>query len=750
MVKNKVVITEKIPKRSIYKEEIQALPQQRPNRKTFGIYPIRLGFYNVANSKRENKFRWWLKNKVGEPPVVFDEDRMDRSVLGIKSYMFNKGFLHNEVEATYKEKNQKVTVTYTVIPDNRFFIEEVIFPEPDNLLNRTILLTEKESLLKKGDPFDINIMDLERKRISDFLRNDGYYYFNKEYLAFDLDSNQTDRTIKIIMTVNEPKNPLEHIKYDIGNIYVYPDYLIDGSLRQLELDTLTEGEYRFIYHELKFKPKVLINAIHFSKGERFKLDDYRNTIRKFGNFETFKFIDIEIKDMTEKRSGKPELDVYIYLTPAKKQSISIDIELNQSFQNNTNFTAAQRNQAFTGTALSFTYRNKNLSKGADILEFKVSTSVEFQFVRDLPPLNNADFIAETNYYLNRFLVPFKLKNVAKSSNVRTRFSFRYNFGRRIPFYSLHSNTFTFGYEWNETNFKRHIYNPVYINLLLIPQKEPLFEERLENIPSLARSFEEIIVVGSNYTYLHSNKQGDKDRRFFLFRGEVRTSGNLTHALSLLGNINSDNTKPFTIGNVPYSQFVRLETDFSYHFQFAPHASLVSRINTGGIFSYGNVDYAPFFQQFFAGGPNSIRGFRLRALGPGTYADVENLDNPRFFFDQAGDIKIELNTELRFDIYKWFKGAVFADAGNIWLLRDDVDRPGGQFKADFMRAFALSAGFGLRLDFNYFVIRTDLAMPIRDPRFIGTNNEWAIRNFSLFDRDWRRQNLILNLAIGYPF
>lgn len=750
MVKNKVVITEKIPKRSIYKEEIQALPQQKPNRKTFGIYPIRLGFYNVANSKRENKFRWWLKNKVGEPPVVFDEDRMDRSVLGIKNYMFNKGFLPNEVEAKFKEKNQKVIVTYSVIPDNRFFIGEIVFPNPDNLLYRTILLTEKESLLKKGNPFDINVMDLERKRISDFLRNAGYYYFNKEYLAFDLDSNQTDRTIKIIMTVNEPKNPLEHIKYDIGNIYVYPDYLIDGSSTQLELDTITEGEYHFIYHELKFKPKVLINGIHFSKGERFKLDDYRNTIRKFGNFETFKFIDIEIRDMTEIKFGKPELDVHIYLTPAKKQSISIDVELNQSFQNNTNFTAAQRNQAFTGTALSFTYRNKNLSKGADILEFKVSTSVEFQFVRDLPPLNNADFIAETNYYLNRFLVPFKLKNVAKSSNVRTRFSFRYNFGRRIPFYSLHSNTFTFGYEWNETNFKRHIYNPIYINLLLIPQKEPLFEERLENIPSLARSFEEIIVVGSNYTYLHSNKQGDKDRKFFLFRGEVRTSGNLTHALSLLGNIGNDNTKPYTIGNVPYSQFVRLETDFSYHFQFAPHASLVSRINTGGIFSYGNVDFAPFFQQFFAGGPNSIRGFRLRALGPGTYADIENLDNPRFFFDQAGDIKIELNTELRFDIYKWFKGAVFADAGNIWLLRDDVDRPGGQFKADFMRAFALSAGFGLRLDFNYFVIRTDLAMPIRDPRFIGTNNEWAIRNFSLFDRDWRRQNLILNLAIGYPF
>jgi outer membrane protein insertion porin family len=738
LVKNSIQIDQKIPKRRLLRENMSALPQQKPNRKMFGLFPVRLAIYTQANSKKENKFRWWLKNKVGEAPVVFKKESVDRTKTSLSNLMFNRGYLHNQVNTEIFANGKKIHVVYTITPNDRFTIAEVVFPEPVDLLHRTILETKENTLLIKGDPFDINVMDNERKRISDFLRDYGYFYFNREYIAFDIDSNQADKTVKLIMRVREPRNPNDFKKFAINNIYTLTNYRIDGGQQNVKNDTIQVGEYKFIADEFKFKPKVLINAIHFSRGEYFKMSDQQKTLRRLSSYGTFKFTDIEFKDLSAQK-GKEELDVFIYLTPSKKQSMSVEVEANHSFQ------------GFTGSALSYVYRNKNLTKAADLLEFRASGGVEFEFRNQLSMLRNADIIGEVNYFLNKFVVPFPLKNVSKNNNVRTRFSLRYNYGRRIPFYTLHSNTFTFGYEWNETISKRHVYNPIAINLFLIPKKEDAFIERLENIRSLARSFEEVIVAGSNYTYLLSTRKSDRDRNWMFFRGDVRMSGNLVHAMSLLANINKDNEKPYKIGNVIYSQFFRLEGDIVHYFKFAPHATLVNRFNAGTITSYGNTLIAPYFQQFYAGGPNSIRGFRLRALGPGNYADIDNIDNPNFFFDQAGDIKLETNAELRFDIYKWFKGAVFLDAGNVWLMRKDEDRPTGEFRINtFHKAIALGTGFGVRLDFDYFVIRTDIGIPIRDPRLFSTGDEWVIKNFDLGDKNWRRNNLIFNLAIGYPF
>lgn len=742
LVKNNISIEDDVVKKRLLKEGLEPLPNQKPNRKMFNLIPVRLGLYSAVSQKRENKFRWWLKNKVGEAPVVLSEDAIKRSERAMNNYMFNKGYLHNEVKSEIVLKSKKAVVNYTIVARERYFISEVVFPEPENLLNRTILLTTENSLLLAGDPLDITVMDNERKRISDFLRDAGYYYFNKEYLAFDLDSNQTDKTVKLIMKVKEARNPNDFKKFTIKNIHVYSNYKIDGSKSISAISTDTIGEYIFISDKYNFKHKTLISAIHFSKGEYFKISDYQKTIRKFSTFGAFKFTDIEFRDLSSS-SGKTDMDVHIYLTPAKKQSVAVELEGNHNFL------------GFTGSAVSFIYRNKNLTKGSDLLEFRLSGGLEYEFRKKndstrLGTLRNADIIGEVNYYMNKFLVPFKLRTVSKNNNVKSRFSLKYNYGRRIPFYTLHSNTFTFGYEWNENTNKRHIYNPISINLLLIPKKEEAFEERLRTTPILARSFEEVIIPGSNYTYLFSNRKGDKDKSHMFFRGDVRTSGNLIYAISSLANINSEKEKPFRLGTVAFSQFLRLEGNVIHYFRLGQHSQIVSRFNAGSIIAYGNNNVAPYFQQFYAGGPNSIRGFRLRALGPGSYADLANIDNPNFFFDQAGDIKFEANSELRFDIYKWFKGAIFVDAGNVWLLRKEDDRPGGEMTKNFYRDIAVGAGFGLRLDFEYFVIRTDLGIPIRDPRYLASNEQWVISDINPLDRAWRRQNLILNLAIGYPF
>lgn len=739
LVKNKINIEGDLDSKRSIKEVLESLPYQKPNKKIFGVVPFRLGIYNLTVNKRDNKFRYWLQTKVGEAPIIFNEDLADKSAANIRTYMFNKGYLHASVNYNYKVSKKKLKLDYNVIANDRFYIDSVFFPEPVDLLTRTIEQTIESSLLEKDNAFDISVLEEERKKISTYLRNRGYYYFNKDFIGFDLDSNQLDKTINIYVKVNKPERPLDQIKYRVNKIYVETDYSINTA--QVVKDTLkleNHPEFYILSKELKYKPEILYNGIFFEHDAYFHLEHYQKTVRKLTNYGTFKFVDVQFEDRTDDL-GKPTLDVKIYLTPGKKQSIGVDVEANHSFE------------GFTGTALSFTYKNRNLFQGADLLEFRVSTGLEFQFGDSLVDiLNTARITSEINYYLNRFLVPFPLKNVSKNNNVKSIFSLKYQFERRLTFYSLHSNTFSFGYEWNETTKKKHIYNPLALNLLLI-NKDTAFIRRLEEIPSLERSFEEQIIAGSNYTYLTTNKNGEFDKSHYFFKGDVRFAGNFVHTIARIKNNKNGNIRPFKIGNTAYSQFFRVEGDLVHYLTTSRHSKLVSRVNMGIIVPYGNSRVAPYFQQFYAGGANSIRAFRLRALGPGSYADTANLDNPNFFYDQSGDIKFETSMELRFDIYKWFKGAVFMDAGNVWLLRKDEGRPGGDFKFDtFHKSIALGTGIGLRLDFEFFVIRTDLAFPIRDPRLLDSGDQWVIKDFNLGSRSWRRQNLVFNLAIGYPF
>jgi len=735
--KNKINFSKKIKTNRTFKEELLLLPAQSPNRKMFGLIPFRLGIYNSTYNKKENKFRWWLKNKVGEAPIIHNNFLTETTKETLRLFMFNKGYLNTKVSAQTEIYERKATVSYLITPNEQFIIDKVTLPKDSNTLLRHLKQGDINTLIHEGDALDINTLDAERKRISDHLRNQGYFNFRKDYVQYELDTNNIDKTASILFNIKEPAPNKWHKKYTVNDIYVYVDYNT-SVFDTAQLDTVSHGGYHYIYANFKLKPKAISNGIFFEKDTYFRLDAYQNTLKKLANFGTFKFVDIQFSPFT--KAGKEYLNTYIYLTSSKKQTVSVDLELNHNFI------------GLTGSAISFTYQNKNLTKAADLLEFKISTGVEFNFGDSLSALNNADFIIETNYYLNKFLVPFPLKKVSKNNNVRTKFQIQYNFERRIQFYSLHSTSFSFGYEWNETSNKKHTYNPIYTNLLLIPKKEQEFIDKLELIPSLKRSFEEQIILGSNYTFVANNKKSINDRSYSIFQGKIALAGNLIHLFKSLTKNAKNSTTPYKIFNREYSQFVRFESTVVHNYDIGPHSSLNSRFNGGIIVSYGNSTVAPYFQQFYVGGSNSIRAFKLRALGPGTYSDTTSYDNASFFFDQAGEFKLEMNTELRFDIYKWFKGALFVDAGNVWLIREDPDREGGLISKDnFLNAIAVGVGFGLRLDFEYFIIRTDLSLPMIDPRY-DYDQRYPINEFQFnFGKNsWFRKYSVFHLAIGYPF
>lgn len=733
-------LAHKIKSNNNVKEDIQNLVIQKPNTKMFGLISFRLGIYNLAYDKKENKFRWWLKNKVGEAPVIYNPKISSKSAENIRLYMFNEGFLNAKVDFATTFSPKKVALNYSVFPGDQFTTGDITLPEASNTLLNHVTQVQEETLIETGSPFSINTLNDERVRITTHLRNMGYFNFRKDYIVFELDSNNSTKQVNISMNIKGPTPESWHEKYTINNIYVLTDYL-KADNQMLGLDTIMHDGIYFVGTEVKYKPKVIANGIFLESGEYFRLDSYQNTLRKLANYGTFKFVDIQFVPVV--KGNKKHLDAFVYLTSAKKQTISVDVEARHNFI------------GLAGASVGVTYQNKNLSKSADLLEFKISSGIEFNAGNGLTyPVNNADVIVETNYYLNRFLLPFPLKKTSKYNNVKTRISLQYNYERRIQFYSLHSNTFNFGYEWNESANKKHIYNPISATVLFLPEKNVSdeFRERINEIPSLARSFEEQLILGSNYTFFYNNKKTENDKSYMVFKGNVALAGNVIHGFMALTKQARNNPRPYSIFNREYSQFARFEANIIHNFTIGKHASLNSRFNTGVIVPFGNSTVAPYFQQFYVGGSNSIRAFRLRALGPGTYADEANIDNPNFFFDQAGDFKLEGNTELRFDIYKFFKAALFVDAGNVWLLKQDPDREGGTIsKGNFFNALALGVGFGLRLDFDYFVIRTDFALPLIDPRF-SDSRKYPLNDFefSLGKNSWFRKNSIFHLAIGYPF
>lgn len=362
--------------------------------------------------------------------------------------------------------------------------------------------------------------------------------------------------------------------------------------------------------------------------------------------------------------------------------------------------------------------------------------------------------------MNKFLIPFRAKIFSPNASPKTRISLNYTFDHRYDFdttgknvvflYQLHNFNASFGYEWDKGTTEHHLLNPITVDFYLLPQTGTTFIERLNENPLLKSSYENQIIVGPNYSFTYNNQKSNADHKYMYLRINLETAGNLIDGLFKLASLKDQNDSSYLIAGQPFAQYFRVEADWANFIHINNHSLFAIRTYGGIGVPYGNSLSLPFIKQFYVGGPNSLRGFQIREIGPGGYVDT-TVYNPEKgpkssvagFFDQTGDIKIEANAEIRFDIYRWFKGAVFADAGNVWTLRKDAALPEGNFDArTFLSQIAVDAGLGLRLDFSYFVVRFDYGFPLRDPRRIASER-WQFQHWEFLPGQ-------LQLAIGYPF
>jgi outer membrane protein assembly factor BamA len=353
--------------------------------------------------------------------------------------------------------------------------------------------------------------------------------------------------------------------------------------------------------------------------------------------------------------------------------------------------------------------------------------------------------------LPKFLVPFKLNNVSSLFVPKTRIVLGFNLLDRLQYYQLFSVDASFGYIWKESLNKEHNFNPLSITFAHLANATQKFNDLLSANPLLKKSFEQQFIIGQNYSFTYNDQLEKYHKNHVYFKGSIDLSGNLLQLFqSLFYKQKATPDTPYEIFGTAYSEYYKFDIDLRYYYNtIDQRSSLASRFIAGIGVAYGNSATLPYVKQFYIGGSNSVRAFGARALGPGSYRIPDSLA-AKSFFDQAGDIKLEANTEYRFPIISILKGALFIDAGNIWLLQEDPDRPGGTFSSKtFLDEIAVGTGFGLRLDLSFFVLRFDVAFPLRVP-YLPQGERWVIQKINFIDPSWRTHNLAFNIAIGYPY
>ena len=720
----------KVDHKKINKDELFKINKQKPNKKILGLFRFHLGAYNFFSNKSKN-----LKENIGEPPVIYDSLLTDRTAKQFKLYLNNKGFFHNEISHHTKIHNNKVKLIYEIKSGDPYTINQLSYKFQDPSIGGYVLYKKENSLIKPGDNYNVDVLDKERERIKKVLKERGFYQFSNNYIRYKVDSTIGNNKINIVLEIlnnrivdasSDSLISVAHQKFSIRNINVFVGKNLK-SQSMSDFDTISyKGVYFFYQDKLRFKPKMLRHAINYKSNENYSIVDQNITYKHLSELRLFKNISMQYEELDSN-----QLNSNIFLTPLADKSFAIE-----GIGTNTG--------GDLGVEGNLIFQNKNLFGGGEFFTAKLKGGIEIQRVVSVTssdneifgsPFNTIEFGPEVTLEFPRFLLPFNLENFSKRSNPKTSFSSTFNIQQR-PEYYRNLAQFSFGYFWNETSTKKHFVTPFnisYVKLDLTPE----FSQKIadENNPFLVNSYTDHFISAIQYSYIFNNQELSKIKNFTYLRFNFETAGNLLNGYHKLTNQTvNEETQAHDFMGIRYAQYFKTEFDLRFYSR-NEYSSFVKRMAVGVGKPYGNLNVLPFEKSYFGGGSNGIRAWQARSLGPGSLPD--SLTST---VNQIGELKIEANLEYRFDITKVFEGALFVDAGNIWILNKDEKRPNAEINLSRLyQDLAIGVGFGLRLDFNFFIIRFDLASPLKDPSS-NDPKEYKIMV--------KKTNL--NLGIGYPF
>ena len=683
--------------------------RQMPNSRWFSLYKLPLAVYSLSGRDSTKWINRTLKS-MGEAPVVFDSLSSVQTCADLAQQLKNEGFLDAQVRLQVSTKGRKAKVEYLLQPGEPYFVDSIGYAIQDTTIARILSRQgASASLLYKGMKFDVSKLDAERKRISTLLSDSGYYRFHKDYITYQADSISHSRLINLTWHLAPYQLPNEeyvpHTRY---------------WMRHINYGSGSPGD-----NQIHLRQHVLQECTHLHSGSPYSASGLQNTYNHFGRLQAVKYTNITFKQVPDADS----LDCQILLQNNKPSTLS--------FQPEGTNTAGD-----LGAAASLTYQNRNLFRGSEVLSIQLRGA--YEAIRGLEGYSNQNFVeysAEAKLQFPRFISPFVNRRIRRLVNATSEVSLLYDMQDRPEFHRRLLSA-AWRYKWSFPHRKDKFQVDVLdLNYVFMPWiSETFHNEYLRNDNNrnaiLRYNYEDLFItkIGFGYSITKGNTA---------FKSNIETSGNLLSLASRMWNAKKDELGHYQVFNIAFAQYVKCDLDLSHVLMIDKNNQLVFHAGLGVAYPYGNSTVMPFEKRYFSGGANSVRGWTVRSLGPGKYKEQDGRIN---FINQTGDMKLDLNAEYRTYLFWKFNGALFVDAGNIWTIRQYDEQPGGQFSfKDFPRQLAVSYGLGLRLNFDYFILRFDLGMKAVNPAYEAEDDEHYPVLHPNFKRDYA-----FHFAVGMPF
>ena len=715
--------------------------RQQPNTKWFNLIKTQLYVYNMSGRDTTKWVNRALR-RVGDAPVIFSEEDTEHSRQEVEKAVRNLGYMGAVAETTTKTKGKKLELNYSVKTGRAYKVRTISYDIPDAKIWDYMQQDSASTLLSEGMNMDINILDNERTRITSLLQQNGYYRFNKEYITYTADTTRNTYMIDLTMhlepyRVTTDSVQVDHPQYYVNQVHFQTDYnaMESETGELLPEDSMLYKGYPVIYRGKPFiRPRVLLGNQRLQKGELYNGNAVQQTYQNFNRLPVLRYTNIRFEEF--QRNDSSWVDAYIQLTKNKLRSISFEVEGTNSAGD-------------LGAAAAVSLSNRNLFRGSETLTFRLRGAYEAVsgLQGDYRNESYTELSAEATLNFPHILFPFLSHGFVNRIRANTLFELRYNYQLRPEFTRIIAST-GWSYQWGFKEQRvRHRIDLLDVNYLYMPWIHPDFYDRYLNQEDnyiVRYNYEDRLIVRTGYTFIYNNRGASMASNIFngtsyTLRANIEAAGNWLYGLAKLTNMRKNKDGEYAILNIPFAQYIKADFDFAKNIAIDNRNSIAYHLAFGIAVPYGNAKMIPFEKRYFAGGANSVRGWSVRSLGPGSFPGDGN------FMNQTGDLKMEGSLEYRSNLFWKLAGAVFVDAGNVWTLRNYESQPGGQFRFDkFYKQIALAYGIGFRIDLGFFILRFDGGMKAINPSYEKGRDRYPIFH-PKFSRDFA-----FHFAVGYPF
>lgn len=731
-------------------EVLQTYVRQLPNHKLLWKVKMQLGIYNMSGHDSSLWYNRLLRN-LGEAPVIYDSTLTLQSEMQIERSLRNQGYLHATVRADtiFNARKRKVRVDYRVDPGPRYRVQTVDYEFGDTALRPVVMGDTASWPIQPGSPLDLNALDAQRTLIADNLRNRGYFSFLRNFITFTADTTAGSTAVALTMRVAPPPGGAERDTlgldmsrpWFVRNVTFVTDYEpVRGTTSvPSERDSVHIDGYGIIYgRDHYLRPNVLIENCFVRPGLRWSARAIDNTYQALQRLQILKFVNVQSVPVGMEIDGKQWVDVYVLLTPGKSQTIALEVEGTNS-------------EGDLGVAASVSYSHRNIGRGSETFTTKLRGAYESLSGKPEGFIHNRymEYSLDLGLSFPKFKAPFLSESFKRRINATTELNIALSYQERPEYTRVIANA-GWAYKWVERRHRTsHLFTPLDIDYVYLPKSTINFiDDIAPNNPLLRYSYEDHFIMRLGYSFYHTNKLPEapspylqvRQKNIFTIRAKGETAGNLLFAISSIASHRNFHQDPYKVFGIHYSQYVKVEGDYSLTHIFDRRNSLAFHAAFGIAIPYGNSRVVPFEKRFYGGGANGVRGWDVRTLGPGSYRSRNLVTD---FMNQCGDINMLASVEYRAKLFWVLELGAFIDAGNIWTIHNYENQPGGMFHFNtFYKQIAASYGLGLRMDFTYFLLRFDLGMKAHNPA------EGA-EPWPLIHPRWGRDRSF-HFSVGYPF